>query len=46
MPLNPDSIRRTRAAADPSAAVGSLQLSGRKLLLAMTGVMRPCFWLP
>ncbi|MDE2755023.1 MAG: MDR family MFS transporter [Acidobacteriota bacterium] len=41
--MNPESRHKAGAAPDPSAAGGSLQLSGKKLLLAMTGVMLAMF---
>ena len=43
MPLNRDPKHGTRVAPDPSAAGGSLQLSGKQLLLTMTGVMLAMF---
>lgn len=43
MPLNLDSNLRTRAATDPPAAGGSLQLSGKQLLPALAGVMTAMF---
>ena len=43
MPLNRDPRHGTRVAPDPSAAGGSLQLSGKQLLLTMTGVMLAMF---
>lgn len=42
-PLSADSMRKGRAATDPSVAGGFLQLSGRQLLPAMAGVMTAMF---
>ncbi|MYC81658.1 MAG: MFS transporter [Acidobacteria bacterium] len=41
--MNPESRHKAGAAPEPSAAGGSLQLSGKQLLLAITGVMLAMF---
>ena len=41
--MNLDSRHKAGATPDPSLAGGSLQLSGKQLLLAMTGVMLAMF---
>lgn len=43
MPLNRDPKHGTRVATDPSVTEGSVQLSGKQLLLTMTGAMLAMF---